>query len=117
MSYAPERCDVIWISLNPRKGREQSGHRPVVVLSPKKYNEKVGLLICCPITSQEKEYPFEVKIPDGLPISGVMLSDQVKSLDWRERHATFICKLPPKIVNITIGKLAVLLEEHKLSTR
>ncbi|MBN1902592.1 endoribonuclease MazF [Candidatus Sumerlaeota bacterium] len=112
MSYIPERCDVIWISLNPRKGREQSGLRPAVVLSPGKYNEKVGLLICCPVTSQVKEYPFEVKIPDGLPVSGVILADQVKSLDWRKRHAAFICRLPQKIIHAAINKLGVLLQEY-----
>ena len=111
MSYAPERCDVIWILLNPHKGHEHTGNRPAVVLSPQKYNEKVGLLICCPVTSQKKGYPFEVEIPDGLPISGVILADQVKSLDWHERQATFICKLPAEIVSAAIGKLGVLIQE------
>ena len=83
MDYTPQRGDIVWLNFNPQIGREQTGRRPAVVLSPGSYNGKVGLLLACPITSQVKGYPFEVAIPPGLKIRGVVLSDQVKSLDWR----------------------------------
>ena len=107
--YAPRRGDVIWITLTPQVGHEQAGRRPAVVLSPLAYNEKVGLAVLCPITSQEKGYPFEVKIPRGLAVSGVVLADQVKSLDWRARAAERICSLPPEAVAEILGKLGTLL--------
>ena len=109
--YAPQRGDVVWITLNPQAGHEQAGRRPAVVLSPLAYNEKVGLAIFCPITSQEKGYPFEVQIPAGLAVTGVVLSDQVKSLDWRARDAQRICALPAKVMAEVLGKLNVLLAE------
>lgn len=107
--YVPQRGDVVWITLNPQMGHEQSGRRPTLVLSPCPYNNKVGLAILCPITSQIKGYPFEVLMPEGLPIAGVILSDQVKSLDWRARNAEFICTLPTKTVNEVLNKLGTLL--------
>ena len=82
-AYVPNRGDAVWITLNPQAGHEQSGRRPAVVLSPGVYNDKVGLAVLCPITSQIKGYPFEVVIPSDLAINGAVLSDQVKSLDWR----------------------------------
>jgi mRNA interferase MazF len=85
MPYVPERGDVVWINLNPQAGHEQAGHRPVVILSPSSYNEKVGLMVCCPVTTQSKGYPFEVAIINNPSISGVILADQVKSLDWKIR--------------------------------
>ena len=85
MRYVPERGDIVWINLNPQAGHEQAGHRPVLVLSPKAYNAKVGLMLCCPITSQAKDYPFEVDIRGGSQVSRVVLSDQVKCLDWQAR--------------------------------
>ena len=88
-TYIPERGDVVWISLDPQAGHEQSGRRPVLVLSPKSYNGKVGLAIICPITNQTKGYPFEVIIPSELVVTGVILSDQAKSLDWQERKAEY----------------------------
>ena len=91
--YVPQRGDVVWITFNPQAGHEQAGRRPAVVLSPLAYNEKVGLAIFCPVTSQEKGYPFEVRIPEGLAVAGVILADQVKSLDWRAREAERICGL------------------------
>lgn len=109
MSYVPERGDVVWISLNPQAGHEQAGRRPALVLSPKSYNDKVGLAVFCPITSQIKGYPFEVKIPDGLDVTGVILADQVKSLDWRARNADFLCTLPNPTVTEVLQKLNTLL--------
>jgi len=86
MAYIPDSGDIVWIAFNPQAGHEQAGHRPALVLSPAAYNGKVGLAILCPITSQVKGYPFEVQIPDGLKVSGAILSDQVKSLDWKARN-------------------------------
>lgn len=92
--YVPERGDAIWLSLNPQAGREQASRRPALVLSPASYNRRVGLCVVCPITSQIKGYPFEVEIPEGMGVSGVVLADQVRSVDWREREAKFIATLP-----------------------
>jgi mRNA interferase MazF len=93
-AYIPKKGDIIWINFNPQSGREQMGRRPALVISPNIYNHKVGLIVVCPITTKVKNYPFEVKIPDGLTISGVVLADQVKSLDYRTREAEFVCKIP-----------------------
>jgi mRNA interferase MazF len=109
-SFVPERGDVVWIALNPQAGHEQAGRRPAVVLTPAAYNEKVGLALLCPITKQMKGYPFEVLIPAGLPVSGVVLSDQVKSLDWRIRKAELICSLPTRHIAEILEKLKALLE-------
>ena len=84
----PERGDAVWIDFDPQSGREQAGRRPAVVLSPAAYNGKVGLALLCPITGRIKGYPFEVGIPSGFGVAGVILADQVKSLDWRRRKAT-----------------------------
>lgn len=107
--YVPSRGDAVWITLNPQAGHEQAGRRPALVVSPASYNGKVGLAVFCPITSQVKGYPFEVTIPSGLKVGGVVLSDQVKSLDWRMRRAEFICKLSRDIVSEVIDKLGALL--------
>ncbi len=109
-AYIPQRGDVVWITLNPQAGHEQAGRRPAVVLSPAAYNGKVGLAILCPITNQIKGYPFEVVIPEGLPVTGVILSDQVKSSDWRARNAELICTLSTKTVGEALQKLNTLLE-------
>jgi len=84
-SYIPEAGDVVWIRFSPQAGREQAGHRPAVVLSPAAYNAKTGLMICCPMTSQIKGYPFEVLIDS--PANSAVLADHVKTLDWRARSA------------------------------
>lgn len=109
MTYLPGRGEIIWITYNPQAGHEQTGRRPALVLSPAAYNDKVGLAILCPITSQVKGYPFEVVIPDGLPIGGVVLSDQVKSLDWRVRQAEWIGELPQAAFEEVLQKLATLI--------
>ena len=101
----------MWITLNPQAGHEQAGRRPAVVLSPKNYNGKTGLAILCPITSQIKGYPFEVLIPAGLPVAGAILSDQVKSLDWRARNAELICTLPTETISEMLQKLVTLLSQ------
>ena len=92
--YVPERGDVVWLSFNPQAGHEQAGRRPALVLSPSTYNGKVGLALFCPITNKAKGYPFEVVLPAGLAITGVILADQVKNLDWQVRQAEFICRIP-----------------------
>ena len=108
-AYVPERGDVVWITLNPQAGHEQAGRRPAVVLSPRSYNNKTGLAILCPITSQIKAYPFEVLVPEGSPVTGAILSDQVKSLDWRARHAELISRLPADVTSAVLDKLSTLL--------
>lgn len=110
VAYVPERGDLVWITLNPQAGHEQAGRRPAVVVSPRSYNGKVGLGLFCPITSQVKGYPFEVALPADLPVKGVVLADQVKSLDWRTRQAEFAARLPASASSEVVGKLAVLLE-------
>jgi mRNA interferase MazF len=112
MAYIPDSGDIVWIMFNPQAGHEQAGHRPALVLSPKAYNGKVGLAILCPITSQVKGYPFEVLIPDGLEVNGAILSDQVKSLDWRARKAKFSCKLPAVAFNEVVQKLSTLIRQQ-----
>ena len=106
----PDRGDVVWITLHPQAGHEQAGRRPALVLSPAAYNRKAGLALLCPITSQVKGYPFEVRVPDGLEVSGAILSDQVKCLDWRTRNARRLCRLPPPVTGDVIKKLSTLLE-------
>ncbi len=107
--YIPNHGDVVWISLAPQAGHEQAGRRPVLVISPASYNGRVGLAILCPITSQVKGYPFEVPVPSGLKVMGVVLSDQVKSLDWRVRKAEFVCRLPRATTREVLDKLGTLL--------
>jgi mRNA interferase MazF len=84
-SYVPDAGDIVWLGFDPQTGHEQAGHRPAVVLSPSAYNTKTGLMVCCPMTSQIKNYPFEVRIAGASP--SAVLADQVKSLDWRKRRA------------------------------
>jgi len=108
-AYVPQCGDVVWITLNPQAGYEQAGRRPAVVLSPQNYNSKTGLAIFCPITNQIKGYPFEVIIPAGLSVAGAVLSDQVKSLDWRARNAELICTLPTETISEVLQKLGTLL--------
>ncbi|MCP4361266.1 MAG: endoribonuclease MazF [Chloroflexi bacterium] len=111
MAYQPKRGDVVWLTFNPQAGHEQAGRRPALILSPAAYNGKVGLAILCPITSKIKGYPFEVVIPNGLKVSGAILSDQVKSLDWRIRKAEFFCKLPSATIDEVLQKLNTLLRQ------
>jgi len=108
-SESPDRGDLVWVSLNPQAGHEQAGRRPALVVSPAEYNRRVGLALMCPITSKSKGYPFEVFLPDNLKISGVVLSDQVKSLDWRAREAQIADVAPESTTAEVMGKLNVLL--------
>lgn len=108
-AYVPEQGDAVWIMLDPQAGHEQAGRRPALVLSPASYNGRVGLALLCPITSQVKGYPFEVLLPAGLPIAGVVGADQVKSLDWRARKATRIGSVPAEVVIAVVRRLQTLL--------
>ena len=111
-AYIPERGDAVWITLDPQAGHEQAGRRPALVLSPSAYNGRVGLALLCPITSRAKGYPFEVHLPEGLPITGVVGADQVKSLDWRARQAARICAVPEEVVAEVVRRLQTLLAEE-----
>ena len=106
--YTPERGDIVWLTFTPQAGHEQAGRRPALVLSPKAYNGKVSLAIFCPITTQIKGYPFEVAVPQGSAVDGVILSDQVKSLDWKARNAELIGKLPENLVTTVLKRLGTL---------
>jgi mRNA interferase MazF len=109
-AYVPDRGDIAWICFDPQAGHEQAGRRPALILSPRSYNQKVGLALLCPVTSQRKGYPFEVSLPQGLKASGVILSDQLKSMDWRIRRAEWICKAPEAVVLEVIGKAQSILD-------
>lgn len=109
MAWVPDRGDVVWITMGPGAGHEQVGRRPALVLSPAAYNGKVRLAILCPITNQVKGYPFEVAIPSGLAVAGVVLSDQVKSLDWSSRGAELACRVPTETTAEVLRKLAPLM--------
>ncbi|MEK5085216.1 type II toxin-antitoxin system PemK/MazF family toxin [Bacillus subtilis] len=94
-----ERGDLVYLNFNPQAGHEQAGRRPAIVLSPKNFNQTTGFAVVCPITNQQKGYPFEVALPDGLAIQGVILTDQVKSLDWRARRFQVVGQAPEIIVS------------------
>jgi mRNA interferase MazF len=108
-TYVPQRGDGVWVTLDPHSGHEQAGRRPAVVLTPAAYNLRTGLAVLCPITSRIKGYPFEVLIPQGLPVAGAILADQVKSVDWQARRVEWICSLPPETVSEVLQKLGTLL--------
>ena len=99
----------MWLTFDPQAGREQTKRRPAIVLSPASYNEKVGLALFGPVTSKVKGYPFEVVLPASSPIQGVILADQVKSLDWRARDTRFACRTSPRVVSEVLEKLQTLL--------
>jgi mRNA interferase MazF len=109
-TYIPDRGDLVWVDLNPQKGHEQANRRPAVVLSPKIYNAKSGLALMCPITSRRKGYPFEVLLA-GDKISGAILADQLRSLDWHSRKVFFIQKLSPETIHEIQAKTITLLME------
>jgi mRNA interferase MazF len=100
---------VVWIHFDPQAEHEQAGRRPALVVSPAAYNGKVGLGLFCPITSQVKGYPFEVLIPQDIKASGVVLSDQIKSLDWRARRAEFLDRVPGPVLDAVLQRLRTLI--------
>ena len=107
--YVPERGDLVWFTFDPQAGREQAGRRPALVLSPALYNKRASLALVCPITNQAKGYPFEVALPEGLSISGVVLADHVKSADWAARRARFVARAPSEVIAEVTAKLRPLL--------
>ena len=108
--YIPSKGDIVWIDFNPQSGREQSGRRPALVLSSNAYNKKIGLVIVCPITTKIKGYPYEVKIPSEFEVKGVVLSDQIKSFDWKMRNTEFICSVTDILVEDVMGKFNTIIE-------
>ena len=112
-SYVPGIGELVWLTFNPQAGHEQAGRRPALTLSPRSYNRKTGLALFCPITSRAKGYPFEVVLPAAGTVTGVVLADQIKSLDWRARRVHFESKAPPRVVSEVIEKLAVLLDQYE----
>ena len=109
-AYNPDRGHIVWIDFSPQTGHEQAGRRPALVVSRGAYNKKVGLAILCPITSQVKGYPFEVALPDDLPIKGVVLSDQAKSLDWRARRTAYAGTVDQSVTAEVLKRLGTLLQ-------
>ncbi|MEX0918487.1 MAG: endoribonuclease MazF [Candidatus Paceibacterota bacterium] len=108
-NFIPDRGDLVWVDFNPTKGREQARVRPAIVISPKSYNQKTNLALMCPITSVQKGYPFEVAVKDK-KVSGVILSDHIRSLDWKVRNVKFIAKAKSKIITEVKIKLSLLID-------
>lgn len=108
-SYVPERGDLIWLSFDPQAGHEQAGRRRAVVLSPASYNMNSALAIVVPITSNVKGYPFEVPLPPGMRVAGVVLSDHLKSVDWKARKAERIGQVSAETLTETLRKAALLI--------
>lgn len=106
--YVPDSGDIVWLNFTPQAGHEQAGHRPALVLSPAAYNDKTSLMLCCPLTTQIKNYPFEVVLSED-PASAV-LSDQIKSLDWRVRKAKRKGRVSPEDLADVRAKIRVLIE-------
>lgn len=111
-SYIPQKGDLVFLNFNPQSGHEQSGLRPALVISPGRYNERMGLALVCPITSRMKGLSFEVALPAGKKINGVILADQLKSIDWKARTATFVEKVSPLLLGETLEKILPLLLEE-----
>jgi mRNA interferase MazF len=110
---APKRGDVVWLQFNPQAGSEQAGHRPALVISPKSYNQRVGLALVCPITSRIKGYPFEVELPREMETEGAILCDQIKSLDWRVRSAKRVGSVPPPVMQEVTARILALVDPEE----
>jgi mRNA interferase MazF len=106
--YVPEAGDIVWLWFTPQAGHEQAGHRPALVISPAAYNGKTSLMLCCPITTQIKGYPFEVVMTGSVP--SAVLADQVKSLDWAVRKAKYKGKAPPALLADVRAKIVALVD-------
>ena len=106
----PDRGDIVWLNFNPQAGREQAGRRPAIILTSNRYHQATNYAVVCPITSTVKGYPFEVPLPPGLPVAGVILADQVKSIDRTVRIFEIICAAPPETIQEVLDKVAALLE-------
>jgi mRNA interferase MazF len=107
--YVPEAGDLVWLTFDPQAGHEQRGRRPALILSPRAYNVKARLAIACPITSHAKGYPFEVALPKEGEVTGVVLADHVKNLDWNARRVEFAATAPADVLTDVKERLRVLL--------
>jgi mRNA interferase MazF len=107
-AYIPERGDLIWLVFDPQAGHEQSGRRPALVISLQSYNSVTNLALFCPITSSVKGYPFEVLLPEDGKVIGAVLSDQIKSMDWKARKAKLITRTSPEVISEVLGKIGTL---------
>jgi mRNA interferase MazF len=108
-SFVPDAGDLVWLTFDPHAGHEQRGRRPALILSPRVYNAKARLAIACPITSHAKGYPFEVALPDHGEVTGVVLADHVKNLDWNARRVKFAATAPVEVLTDVRERLRVLL--------
>ena len=108
-AFVPDAGDYVWLTFDPRAGREQAGRRPALVLSPRTYNAKSGMALACPITNQSKGYPFEVAVSSGHGVTGVILADHVKSIDWKARRAEKLGHSTGDVIDEVRAKLAALL--------
>lgn len=115
-AYIPDRGDLVWLQFTPQTGSEQAGRRPALIISPRAYNGKVGLALVCPITSRVKGYPFEVLLPEGSGVVGVVLADQIKSLDWRARTAKLIDRASSDVLDMVTARVLPLFDPNLSST-
>ena len=115
-AYVPDRGDLVWLEFTPQTGSEQAGRRPALVISPKAYNAKVGLALFCPVTSRVKGYPFEVVLPEASGVIGVVLADQLKSLDWRARKAKLIERASSEVLALVTARILPLLVPDNAAT-
>ncbi len=104
-NYVPDRGDVVWVDFNPQAGHEQAGRRPALVLSPREFNHRMKVAFVCPITNQPKGIPFEVPVPVGSKVTGVVLCQHAKSIDWRARQVSFLCRLDDETINEVSGRV------------
>ena len=107
--YIPGRGEIVWLNFTAQAGHEQACHRPALILSPRAYNELTGMAVCCPITSRVRDYPFHIPLPDAGTIAGVVMVDQIRSLDWQGRRARFECHCPPEVVEEVLYKVNLIL--------
>lgn len=112
-AFVPGRGDIVWLQFTPHAGHEQAGRRPALVVSPREYNRRVGLALVCPITSRVKGYPFEVALPPGLGVEGVVLADQIRSLDWRVRDARFQDEAPSEVLDEVVARILPLVDPEE----
>ena len=108
--YVPQRGDLVWIDFDPQVGHEQAGRRPALVLSPGSYNGETHRGLFCPITSKVKGYAYEVRVTGATRVSGVVLADQVKNLDWSKQNAAFIERSSPELIEDVVARLVTLTE-------
>jgi mRNA interferase MazF len=111
--FVPSRGDVVWLEFDPQSGREQRGKRPALALSPATYNGPVGLAVVAPVTSKRKGYGFEVLIPDGVGVAGVVLPDQICNIDWRSRKAKLMAQMPAEVVEDVLAKVVTLTDPQE----